>query len=423
VNTGHSLALTAGKLIGGGVCLAHHDGETWMIRGSLPGEIVEVRVLARRAGVVEAEALEVISDPHPLRLDHPCPHAARCGGCDWPFLRGEDASSLKPAMAAEAIRSTPDLAEAIRSAPIAASPDRSRLRARLHWDPETGALGFLGRRSHSVESIPECRVLSTAAAAVRQPLERALAARCPAPVEVDWLENLQGDRAVIGLRSVGRGTEPPPSEWLPDRDDLPPVVVGAHSLSRRGARPGGWGDREVMMDLPIPLAVPLGAFFQGNRHLVPTLFRRVSSLVGPDDAPVWDLHAGVGFLAAAVRDAGPRPLLLSEPSIVAAEAALRNLPEATVCAGATAERTLGTHRLPVEATVLLDPPRTGLSRRLVEQLLTRRPQRIVMMSCDIATWARDTRRLQRGGFETTHIELFDLFPLTHHVEVLSVLAP
>jgi tRNA/tmRNA/rRNA uracil-C5-methylase (TrmA/RlmC/RlmD family) len=421
VNSGSPITLTAGRLIGGGVCLAHHDGATWVVRGALPDETVQVNVTGRRAGVVEAEAVAVVDGGHPLRMADPCPHAPRCGGCDWPFLRGEDGASLKPEMAAEAIRSVPALAAAIRSAPITASADRARLRARLHWDPATRSLGFRARRSHDVEPIPECRVISPAAAAARGALERSLAERCPEPAEVEWLEDLTGLRAVVGLRTARRDSGPPPPDWIPNRDDLPSTIVGAHALSRRGARPGGWGVRELIMDLPIPLVVPLGAFFQGNRHLVPTLFARFGALVGGDDAPIWDLHAGVGFLAAAARHGVPRPLVLSESSPVAAAAARRNLPDATVHVGATAERTLGSHRLPAEATVLLDPPRSGLSRRLGNQLLERRPRCIVMMSCNVATWARDTKRLQEGGYEISHLELFDLFPMTHHVEVLSVL--
>jgi len=156
-----------------------------------------------------------------------------------------------------------------------------------------------------------------------------------------------------------------------------------------------------------------------NRHLVPWLFRRVRELAGGEE-PVWDLHAGVGFLAAAA--GAERALTLVEPFRPAAEAARRNLPGATVAAGRTAEAYLRRHtRLPREALVLLDPPRAGLSPDLRRRLAGWHPQRIVWLACDVATWTRDATALLACGYRLAHLELLDLFPSTHHVEVVALL--
>lgn len=79
----------AEKLIGGGRALAHHDGETWMVAGALPGEVVSARASRRRAGIVEAEAVAIEGSIHADRDPDPCPHSDRCGGCDWPHIRPE----------------------------------------------------------------------------------------------------------------------------------------------------------------------------------------------------------------------------------------------------------------------------------------------------------------------------------------------
>ena len=172
----------------------------------------------------------------------------------------------------------------------------------------------------------------------------------------------------------------------------------------------------------MPLAVPLGAFFQGNRHLVGPLFDRIAELAGPGAEPAFDLHAGVGFLAAAVLSAGERPTQLVEPNEAAARAAKVNLPSARVAVGTTAESFVASaSHLPKDALVITDPPRTGLSKALRRDLAGWGPNRILMLGCDPATWARDAGFLCDGGYLVRSIELFDLFPSTHHIEILALL--
>jgi tRNA/tmRNA/rRNA uracil-C5-methylase (TrmA/RlmC/RlmD family) len=93
-----------------------------------------------------------------------------------------------------------------------------------------------------------------------------------------------------------------------------------------------------------------------------------------------------------------------------------------VASGSTAEQYLReAGALPGEALVITDPPRSGLSAELRGRLARWRPERIVMLACDPATWSRDTRDLIDRGYRLTHLELVDLFPSTHHVEILAVL--
>ena len=142
---------------------------------------------------------------------------------------------------------------------------------------------------------------------------------------------------------------------------------------------------------------------------------------GADPEPVWDLHAGVGFLAAAASAGGSRPLHLVEPFRPAARAAALNLPGARVSAR-TAESYLLRHRkLPHDSLVIVDPPRAGLNPEQRKRLAGWHPRRILMLACDPATWARDTQFLTERGYRLQHLELADLFPSTHHVEILALL--
>jgi 23S rRNA (uracil1939-C5)-methyltransferase len=192
--------IVAEKLIGGGRAIAHHDGATWMVAGALPGEKVRAEVTKRRAGIVEARALEVISEPHPARLQDPCPQTGVCGGCDWPHVDPEAGSDLKATAAAEAARAFPDLATRIASAPIHRSEGSYRLRARLHWDAGQKRLGFYEQRSRRVASIDSCRILSPRLMRALPRLKNALSDRCTEQVDLEWLEGTEANDTVATLR-------------------------------------------------------------------------------------------------------------------------------------------------------------------------------------------------------------------------------
>ncbi len=412
----------AEKLIGGGRALAHHEGETWMVAGALPGEVVSARATRRRAGIVEAETIAVAGSNHADRDPDPCPHSDRCGGCDWPHIRPEAGARLKVLAAADAARGQPVLAGLLAEAPVRTSPLAYRLRARLHWDPADRKLGFFEVRSRTVTSIPACRILSPDLMAALPPIIESLAGRCPQPVDLEWLQGSATGDAVAGLRAAKGGPHQIESSWIPDRNQLEGHVSGFHSLDRAGEIRGGWGATAVKFDLPIALTVPLGSFFQGNRHLIGALFNRVAELAGDDGKPIFDLHAGVGFLAAAALSAGRRQAFLVEPNRVAARAAALNLPTAKVAVGQTAETVVASAAtLPEDALVITDPPRTGLTRSLRRDLAGWHPHRILMLGCDPSTWARDAGFLLENGYRVRSVEFFDLFPSTHHVEILAVL--
>ncbi len=413
------VTLQAKELVGGGRAVGHHEGDTWMIAGALPGEIVAAEQVRRRAGVVEARQVEVISSPHPARCD-PCPHGAVCGGCDWSHVAAAEGAALKARVAAGAARGLPELARRLAMAPVRPSPLAYRLRARLHWDPASGCLGLFRPRSWEAVPITGCRIISPRLQEALPIIAQALTRRCPERLDLEWLEDSAGSVTVIGLTPTRAGPRRIDPGWLPSPDAMAEVVAGCHILSPTGGLGRGWGEQAVIIE-PGHLEVPVGAFFQVNRHLVDWLFGRISELVGPDPVPTWDLHAGVGFLAAAASAASKRALVAVEPVAQAARAATRNLPGARVLRR-TAEAYLAQNRrLPSRALVITDPPRAGMARALRSRLVGWHPARIVMLACDPATWARDTAALLEGGYRLVHLELVDLFPSTHHVEIVAVL--
>lgn len=408
------------KIVGGGRGLAHVEGRVWMVSGALPGERILAEALRTRAGIVEARCLRVLGGNHPARLEEFCPSAPHCGGCDWPHVSVSEGSRLKVQAAAEAARTHPQLRDRVRQSEITTSELAYRLRARLHWDPKSEILGFYAPLSREIVEISECRIISDRLRRSLPMLQNALRKSCPAFADLEWLEDLEGETAIAALRKSAGGPEIR-SRWIPDEGH--DILDGFHILRKAGRLEAGWGINSLRMHLPIPLDVRIGAFFQGHRRLVPWLFERVAELCGPEALSTWDLHAGVGFLAAAALYASKRPLTLTEPHRAAARSARSNLPTARVLVGTTAEEMLRREKKqPREALVLCDPPRSGLSSALRKALARWKPRRILMLSCDPATWARDTAFLLGENYDLDHLELVDLFPSTHHVEMLCTLS-
>ena len=393
---------------GGGRGVARADGKAWFVAGALPDEVVDVKVERERAGIVEARAVRVARQNR-WRDPDPCPVAGVCGGCDLAHVRREAVADVLREVACGALRHAPPLLSAtLREAPVEVSEMAWRVRARLHWDSGHCLLGFRGPRSHRVVDISPCRVVAPLLLQTLPAAAAALADHGSHDGELEWLEDFGGKMAVAGWHG---GSVPPPP--VADLSGLYPLAADL------GIRRGGWGESAVVMRLPIPLRVPIGVFFQGNRHLVPRLFARVAEIVASEaPARVVDLYAGVGLFGAAARHAGVGAITVVEANKRALSAARENLPGALVVAD-TAEAFLDDPGPGSGALVVVDPPRTGLSRRAAEGLIGWRPDSIVMLSCDASRFGRDGGRLLEAGYRLASVDLWDLFAGSHHVEVLA----
>jgi 23S rRNA (uracil1939-C5)-methyltransferase len=166
------------------------------------------------------------------------------------------------------------------------------------------------------------------------------------------------------------------------------------------------------------------AFFQGNRFLVEQLVRRVVELV--PRGPVIDLYAGVGLFGLSLAAAGRELVTSVEGDPIAGSNLMRNAQpfEGRVAvARRSVETYVGSIRPPevAEATVIVDPPRTGISKQAIAHIARLQPPSIVYISCDVATLARDTRVLCDAGYSLSQLSGLDLFPNTAHVETIAVM--
>jgi 23S rRNA (uracil1939-C5)-methyltransferase len=385
------LTLEPQKLIAGGEALGRHpDGRAVMIGGALPGERVRVRIVAAKRDWLRAETIEVLSAA-PERRAPPCPAIARgCGGCDWQHVAPEAQLRLKIGIVEDALRRTarmPDVA--VR--PGGSVPECAyRTTLRLGVDA-TGALGF--REAGSTRPIP---------------IDTCLVAH-PALDELLHTLRLPGAREVV-LR-VGAGTGDRLIRWFPDTlpvpGGLPPGVrTGPHAYVEelvKGAR----------------LRVGADSFFQSSPQAAELLVDAVGRAAGPPETwgqgPVLDAFGGVGLFSATVVPAD-RERIVVESNPSACEDARLNL---AAHPARVMERTLERWTPKRMGLVIANPARAGLGRAAATVLAATRAPVLVLVSCDPAAFARDARLLAEHDYRLDGCEALDLFPQTHHVEVVS----
>lgn len=362
----------------GGHWVARWEGRVYFVRHGLEDETVTLRItgLARRHGF--ADVVEV-QEASPWRTAAPCPVATLCGGCDFQHVAAAHQAELKRQVVAEQLRRLAGIEwnGAVESVGTGVLGWRTRMR--YHAGPQ--GWGLRRSRSHDVVTLPTegCR-LAVQGLAVPSPPLSAGTGRKPAPT-------LVGTAATDGVR------------WSNPGDDIALTEVAAGRTWR----------------------VSSDGFWQVHPRAADTLVEAV--LGGLHVAPgerALDLYCGVGLFAGALSDAGARVTGV-EGSRDAVTLARSNVPEATFHAGSV-DRVL--HRLVDDVdVVVLDPPRKGAGRTVVESILARRPRAVAYVACDPAGLARDLAVVADGGYRVNSVRAFDLFGSTHHVECVALCEP
>ncbi len=376
----------------GGAALARDEGgRVVFVEGALPGERVMARVTEERKDFARAVAVEVL-DPSPDRVAPPCVAlAAGCGGCTWQHVGAEAQARLKAGIVADALRRIAKLAEPPPVELATMSGRALRTTARLAVSPE-------GRAGH--------RAVRGRAAV---PADACLAAH-------PLLEELIVHGRYPGAREVLLRVGAASGERLVRVDrGRPRVPADVQVVVRGGGRPGSV--HEVVGGRRFRISAD--SFFQSGPVAAEALAAGVSAAAGdalPDGGVLVDAYAGVGLFASVL--AAGRPLrviaLESEPAAVAdARANLADL-DAKVVATEVAR-----WRPRPADVVVADPSRSGLGRPGAAALVATGAPRLVLVSCDPASMARDAALLGEQGYRLAWVALVDAFPDTFHVETVS----
>jgi tRNA/tmRNA/rRNA uracil-C5-methylase (TrmA/RlmC/RlmD family) len=418
----------------GGFCVARHEGRAVFVRHTLPGE--RVRALVTEGDdtdrYLRADAVEILT-ASPDRVKPPCPHAAPggCGGCDWQHVAPAAQRRLKADVVAEQLRRLADLDWPVEVEEVP-SPDgaeaglgwRSRVRFAVTAD---GRLGLRKHRSHEVVPIDACPIADASVEAVGA--ERR---SWPGMSEVEVIAaSGSSDRAVVvtptpGARLPHVTGEVPVSVLLGDPDSGVARRVHGRPFVREVAAGRTW-------------RVSGSGFWQVHPAAPKVLTAAVLDALRPEAGETAvDLYCGVGLfagvLAAAVGADGyvvgveSDPLALGDARHNLADLSTVRLVNAradhALRTGLPAPARLSARRqLDTADLVVLDPPRTGAGRAVVDRIVDLCPRAVGYVSCDPATLARDVSWFAAAGYRLAALRAFDLFPMTQHVECVAVLEP
>ena len=419
VHTGEQIELEIEKPAAGGRMLARHQGQVILVLGGIPGERVRARIGRVERQLAFAETVEVLDGSADRRQP---PVDLACGGCLYAHLGYERQRALKGEVVRDAFAR---LGRIETEAPsVAPSPEQGyRMRARLHVRRDR--IGFYREGTHELGDAAatgqlDLRAIEAAARAVA-----ALTAAGSAVSAVELTENVAADQRVLHVI-------PADGSDLTDRalDDAVSAAAltgctgrSATGVMRTAGVPVVTDPLRVLTTRPAEGSLQRHAesFFQANRYLVASLVDQVMDAI-PAEGTVLDLYAGVGLFSVCLAASGRTRVTAVEGDRTSGKDLTRNAaahgPAVRVILASVEDYLM--KRSPRAATVLVDPPRTGMSRDAMQAILRVGASRIVYVSCDPATMARDARRLLDGGYALTALQAFDLVPNTPHVESLGV---
>jgi tRNA/tmRNA/rRNA uracil-C5-methylase (TrmA/RlmC/RlmD family) len=392
------LTLTTGPPANGGSCVARHEGRVVFVRYALPQERVRVRVVADHGSYWHADVVEVL-EASPDRIEPMCPIAGvdGAGCCDLAFAAPEAARRLKGAVVANQLAKLGGYRwheESDATAEPVGSGEPTGWRTRVRLDTaDDGRAGF--HRYHSAELVTDLRCGQLPPAALDGLSDNGWPPGAHLHVALDD----DGDRHVVqsGPR-VGRRT-------------ATRVVEGGYEATQR-VNGRVWH-------------VPVTAFWQAHRDAA----RVYSGLVAEwaqlhDGMAAWDLYGGAGVFAAMLGEAvGESGHVLSvdtsRGASRSARAALADLRHVSVVTDSV-RRALGGQSRRADVAVL-DPPRSGAGREVIDLLAAAEVPRIIHIGCEAASFARDVGLYLGHGYRVEDLRVFDSFPLTHHIESVAVL--
>jgi 23S rRNA (uracil1939-C5)-methyltransferase len=365
----HELTLRLDAMTYGGAALGRVEGKAIFVTGGLPGELVRVTVEEDHAHFSRARLLEVI-EPSPDRLAPRCPHfrfdAASCGGCHWQHIDYAAQLRFKTAIVREQLQRLghipdPPVRDIIPSPAIW----QYRNHAQFHVTPD-GRLGFQAARSHRAIPIDQCLII-----------------------------------------------EPSLQAWLQAQHQVD--HTGEQRLSGRAAN-----CQPLISNVQFHISPE--SFFQVNTSLIETLIDQVlAKLELSKTDTVLDAYCGVGLFS---RFIAPQVAHVSGVEASASAQAdfainLAGFANVEFHAGRV-EQILPTITPHLNAAVF-DPPRAGCGPQVMEAVIAQHIDRVVMVSCDPATLARDVRPLLDRHYTLIEVQPIDLFPHTYHIETIAVL--
>ena len=399
-----TLDLTLTTMSNGADAIGRHEGKAIFVPFAIPGETVRVEIVEDKPTFARAKLIEVIA-PSPDRVTPVCKHFGVCGGCQWQHISYEAQLKWKKQVVIDQLFriggiASPNVLDTI--------PSPSPLHYRNHVQfsqTEDGKLGFMS--SAGVVPISECHIAHPDIMALFNQLDIE-------KLDVDRIGvRVTSDEAMIVFES--ESGEPPDVEI--DLD------VSVAAVNKRGEALTMIGsDHLVQTILGRDFRISAASFFQVNTAQAETLIEVAITALGVSDGDtVLDLYCGAGLFTAFIAEKAARVIGVESYESAVGDAEV-NLNEFNNVELFESPAEMAIDHLVKESVqrVILDPPRAGCDKRVLDALIKIAPQRIVYVSCDAATLARDAKRLIGAGYKLESATPLDMFPQTHHIEIIAI---
>ena len=426
VPTGKKQRLNIERLANDGRGIAFIEGRTWFVSGALAGEEVEARVLGAHGKIVEART-ERVFKASDIRRVAPCAHAGKCGGCSVQHLPHEEQLALKQRMLTEQLSRVAGVEPEEWAAPLAGPEFGYRRRARIavRWDARAKRLdvGFRAAGSQDIVAIDHCLVLVQALQPIMTGLP-AMLRQLSNPKALGHVELFSGSAIAVLLRHMAPLNDGDmkilqdfclthdTQLWLHGEGEPQPV-----DLTRT------LGYRLEQWDLE--LAYRPGDFVQVNAGVNEAMVAQAIKWLAPQaDERILDLFCGLGNFALPLAQK-VREVVAVEGVATMVERAAQNAVSNNLHNAAFFQADLSQPLVDAAwakegfCAVLLDPPRDG-AYEVVRKLSGLGAKRLVYVSCNPATLARDTVELMKQGYRLKRAGILDMFPQTAHVEAMAL---
>ncbi|MBW8012764.1 MAG: class I SAM-dependent RNA methyltransferase [Chloroflexi bacterium] len=398
--------ITLDKLAYGGEAIGRlPDGRAVFVPYSLPGETVRVELVEDKRGFARAQLLEV-KIPDAERTAPRCPHFMICGGCHYQHM--SYAAQLKAK--AEILRDQLERIGKLESPPVketVASPQQWNYRnhVQFHLDPH-GQPGFHAPRSEEIVTIKECHLPVDALNSIWPQFDIAP----QSGIERIGLRQGAGEVPLLILESSK-------SKAVEFEIDFPVAAVHLGPEGLQVLADTYYMDIDV---LERQFRVSAGSFFQVNTPVAEKMVKHLlEHLPLSEDTTLLEIYSGVGLFSAFLAPQVKR-LIAVELDARACDDFIVNLAEFenVELYQDSAENVLPDMKVNPQI-VLVDPPRAGLARPVLDAILRLAAPTLAYVSCDPATLARDAKRLTAGGYQLRQVTPFDMFPQTYHIESIS----
>jgi 23S rRNA (uracil1939-C5)-methyltransferase len=393
----------------GGAAMGRYEGRVIFVPYAIPGERVRARITEDKERFAHAEPVEIL-DPSPDREEPSCPHfgVGLCGGCQWQHITYPAQLAFKQAVMADQLQRVGKIQEPPVQPPL---PGPSPWGYRCHMTftaSEEGWLGFWSANRESLIPIEMCHILD--------------------PDLMTLFAQLDLDAPEITRVRFQIGSDPDDVMLvLETEDDLPPEITldfpaSVNFLLSDNEPVNLIGKSHVSYDiLGRSFRVTAGGFFQANPPVAEMLVHEVLDRIDlRGDETALDLYGGVGLFSAFLAERAGLVISVESypPAATDAEVNLADFDNVDIIEGSV-EDVLPDLDGPIDVAVV-DPPRTGLDVKVVDELERLGPPTLVYVSCDPATLARDSARLIRKGYRLLDVQPVDMFPQTFHIEAVAL---